>query len=75
MPKSPYVRLIRRVQHLSPHGGINVEGKRHSDVVTTLTEPSSFSPLVPPAGDSIGKAGYLNTVENEIGVAVWWVRR
>ena len=74
MPKSPYVRLMRRLQHFSPHGGTTVEGKQQNELFAFREEKSSpHSWIVPPAGDSLGKARTLNTIEHEISVAVWWV--
>ena len=74
MPKSPYVRLMRRLQHFSPHGGTNVEGKQQNELSAfQANNAAPHSLIVPPAGDGLGKAGSLNTIEHEISVAVWWV--
>jgi len=61
---------MRRLQYFSPYGGTNVEGKRDDDL---FAYPEEMSSIVPPAGDSFGRASSLNTIEHEIGVAVWWV--
>ena len=72
MPKSPYVRLMRRLQHFSPHGSTNVEGMPEYEL-SAFPERSPLSFIIPPAGDSSGKASSLNTIEHEISVATWWV--
>jgi len=61
---------MRRLQYFSPHGGTNAEGERE---VETSHPQSYASGIVPPAGDSFGRASSLNTIEHELGVAVWWV--
>ena len=64
---------MRHLQYFSPHGGINVEGKRDDMGSIAYGIDRSSSCIIPPAGDSLGRAGSLNTIEHEIGAAVWWV--
>ena len=76
MPKSPYVRLMRRLQYFSPHGSIFEEGKQDKELFTCGEDSSApLSYIVPPAVDSLGcgKASTLNTIDHEISVARWWI--
>ncbi|KIM35167.1 hypothetical protein M413DRAFT_449876 [Hebeloma cylindrosporum] len=73
-PTSPFVRLTRRLQHFSPRGGTNSEGRQDSELFAGREDPSSpYTWIVPPAGDSSGKSGSLNSIKHGVGVAKWWV--
>ena len=65
---------MRGLQHFSPPGSTSREGKQDSELFAGREDPSSpYTWIVPPAGDSSGKAGSLKSINNEMGVAKWWV--